>query len=324
MVKLKTFLFFTLFLISLLSISVSEGQTYNNHLPLGVIKQYKHGDSVNCVALSPDGKLLASGGEDSTVILWNVTDGSKLKVFTGPSKMVMSTVFSPDGQILASASHDGFVRLWDVASKRRRTTFTHGGWVNSIAFSPDGKMLVSGGEVRDEAVKLWDVDASQNHLIASFLGHNNTVESVTFSSDGKYLASTSRDNTVKIWDVPNQQLQRNLTKHKNIVYSVAFHLMDKDSQPVVEITPSNCGTYLLEKILTSLMLVKTVTNNVPYDVPYNQNHWRFRPMENTSQPPAAITILGCGTSIIITMLQHSEDIPMQYFLLTSLLMVDNL
>ena len=99
----------------------------------------------------------------------------------------MSVAFSPDGEFLASASLDGFVRLYNVALKSRIDDFLHGGWVNSIAFSPDGKMLVSGGEVRDEAVKLWDVDASQNHLIASFPGHNNTVESVTFSSDGNTL-----------------------------------------------------------------------------------------------------------------------------------------
>ena len=218
----KIFLFCPILLIYLFSLNVSYGQSPDDSLPAGVIEQFKHGDSVYSVALSPDGKLLASAGENNVVILWNVADGKKRKVFTGPSDSVMCIVFSPDGQLLASASLDGFVRLWNVLSERRRKTFAHGGWVKSVAFSPDGKTLVSGGEDRDGSVMLWDVDASQNPLITPFPGHSGTVESVAFSPDGQFLASTSRDNTVKLWDVASLQLRKNLTTHNNVVYEVAF------------------------------------------------------------------------------------------------------
>ena len=215
-------LFYTILLIFLVSLNGSYGQLLDDSLPAGVIKQFKHGDSVYSVAISPDGKLLASSGHNNEVILWNIADRKKRKVFTGPSDSVMSVVFSPDGKLLASASLDGFVRLWDVVSRSRHKTFSHGGWVKSVAFSADGKTLASGGGDQDGSVMLWDVNASQNHHITTFPGHNGIVESVAFSTDRRMFATASRDRTVKIWDIPNQQMHKNLTKHVNVVCAAAF------------------------------------------------------------------------------------------------------
>ena len=215
-------LFYTILLIFLVSLNGSYGQLLDDSLPAGVIKQFKHGDSVYSVAISPDGKLLASSGHNNEVILWNIADRKKRKVFTGPSDSVMSVVFSPDGKLLASASLDGFVRLWDVVSRSRHKTFSHGGWVKSVAFSADGKTLASGGGDQNGSVMLWDVNASQNHHITTFPGHNGIVESVAFSTDRRMFATASRDRTVKLWDIPNQQMHKNLTKHVNVVCAAAF------------------------------------------------------------------------------------------------------
>ncbi len=222
MKKHNNSLFYTILLIFLVSLNGSYGQLLDDSLPAGVIKQFKHGDSVYSVAISPDGKLLASSGHNNEVILWNIADRKKRKVFTGPSDSVMSVVFSPDGKLLASASLDGFVRLWDVVSRSRRKTFSHGGWVKSVAFSADGKTLASGGGDQDGSVMLWDVNASHNHHITTFPGHNGIVESVAFSTDRRMFATASRDRTVKIWDIPNQQMHKNLTKHVNVVCAAAF------------------------------------------------------------------------------------------------------
>ena len=222
MKKHNNSLFYTILLIFLVSLNGSYGQLLDDRLPAGVIEQFKHGDSVYSVAISPDGKLLASSGHNNEVILWNIADRKKRKVFTGPSDSVMSVVFSPDGKLLASASLDGFVRLWDVASESRHKTFSHGGWVKSVAFSADGKTLASGGGDQNGSVMLWDVNASQNHHITTFPGHNGIVESVAFSSDRRMFATASRDRTVKIWDIPNQQMHKNLTKHVNVVCAAAF------------------------------------------------------------------------------------------------------
>ena len=222
MKKHNNSLFYTILLIFLVSLNGSYGQLLDDSLPAGVIEQFKHGDSVYSVAISPDGKLLASSGHNNEVILWNIADRKKRKVFTGPSDSVMSVVFSPDGKLLASASLDGFVRLWDVVSRSRHKTFSHGGWVKSVAFSADGKTLASGGGDQDGSVMLWDVNASQNHHITTFPGHNGIVESVAFSTDRRMFATASRDRTVKLWDIPNQQMHKNLTKHVNVVCAVAF------------------------------------------------------------------------------------------------------
>ncbi len=218
----KFFMFSTLLVLCLASVSVLEGQVSTRDLPAGAIKRFTQGVSVYTVAFSPDGQRLASGGNNNEAILWNVANRNEPTDFRGHTKSVMSVVFSPDGKYLATASHDGFVRLWNVSSKRRYTTFTHThtGWAKSVAFSPDGKRLASGGGNQTGSVMLWDV--SRDQRVTAMAGHTGIVESVAFSPDGRLLASASRDKTVKLWDVENQRVRQTLTKHENVVYAVAF------------------------------------------------------------------------------------------------------
>ena len=221
----KTTLIFFILLIYLLSTNISYTQTFNYNLPSGAIKRFEQGGAVYTVAFSPDGSLLASGGRESKVVVWNIGNQMKPKVFRGHTKSVMSVVFSPDGQLLASASHDGYVRLWNVSSKRTLQPLFHDGWVRSVAFSPDGKTLVSGGGDQVGSITLWDT--SNNNRIVDFPGHRELVESIEFSPDGQMFVSTSRDGTVKIWDIARRRVLKSLTehrnvKHRNVVYAVAF------------------------------------------------------------------------------------------------------
>ena len=170
-------------------------------------------DPVRSVSFSPDG-ILASGGWDRTVKLWNVE--TQRDFATLPHlNTVESVAFSSDG-ILASGS-SGTVKLWDVATQQNIATLPeHGNHVSSVAFSPDGKTLASGRS--DGMVKLWNVTTQQDFAT---LPHGvDHVLSVSFSLDG-ILASGGDDGMVKLWDVATQQNITTLT-HGDPVLFVAF------------------------------------------------------------------------------------------------------
>jgi len=188
----------------------------NSHT-LGVLTG--HTDAVTSVAFSPDGKLLASGSQDDTVILWDVSSGQEVRTLKD-THAVSSVAFSPDGKLLASGSRDDTVMLWDVASGQEVRTLTgHTDTVTSVAFSPDGKLLASGSQ--DDTVMLWDVASGQE--VRTLTGHTDHVTSVAFSPDGKLLASGSQDDTVILWDVASgQEVRTLLTGHTHAVSSVAF------------------------------------------------------------------------------------------------------
>src|SRR4051794_7460144 len=104
-----------------------------------------HTAAVTCVAASPDGKTLASGSWDKTVILWDVAAGKERATLTGHTAVVHAVAFSPDGKTLASGSQDKAVILWDVAKGRELATLKgHAFEVHAVAFRPDGKTLASG------------------------------------------------------------------------------------------------------------------------------------------------------------------------------------
>ena len=180
-----------------------------------------HQDEVFSVAFSPDGKTLASGGRDKTIILWDVKSYQpKGQPFTGHSASVTSVVFSPDGSVLASGSTDKTVILWDIESHQPIGQLDgHKEAVKSVAFSPDGKLLASSSE--DKTIFLWDVESRQQ-IGLPLTGHEGIVYSVAFSPDGKLLASGSEDKTIILWDVESHQPIGQFTGHEGSITSIAF------------------------------------------------------------------------------------------------------
>ena len=179
-----------------------------------------HEHWVNSVSFPSAGTLLASGSFDNAIRLWDVANRRNIATFAGHRSWIWSVSLSPDGALLASGSSDGTIKLWDVASRRNIATLTGSSSalaaVLSVAFSPDGTMLVSGS---DGAIKLWDVASRQE--IAT-LGHADWIWSASFSLDGALLASGSSDGTIKLWDVANRQEIATLEGHTKWVQSVAF------------------------------------------------------------------------------------------------------
>jgi WD40 repeat protein/energy-coupling factor transporter ATP-binding protein EcfA2 len=199
------------------------------------LRQYLAGstDRVNTVAFSPDGKTLASGSGDNTIILWDVATGQPIgQPLRGHTSSVLTVAFSPDGETLASGSCEnnneilncrkGKIILWDVATGQPigQPLTGHAGGVSSVAFSPDGKTLASGSY--DKTIILWDM-ATGHPIGLPLTGHTDVVTSVAFSPDGKTLASGSYDHTIILWDAGTRQpIGQPLTGHTDIVNSVAF------------------------------------------------------------------------------------------------------
>ena len=212
-----------------------------------------HEWGMHSMALSPDGDTLASGSEDSTIRLWDMHTGEHKKTLSGHTDRVYSVAFSTDGKTLASGSDDNTVRLWSVdTGETQRILTAHAGefegvdnghssveGVKSVAFSPDGETLASGGG--DNVIHLWAIGTGKRKM--TLVGHTHWVFSLAFSPDGKTLASGSVDSDIRLWDPHTGQPKKTLTGHGDWVRSIAF---SSDGKTLV--SGSDDGSVLLWKI----------------------------------------------------------------------------
>ena len=175
-----------------------------------------HTDSITSIAFSPDGVILASGSWDKTVRLWDVETGAHKRTLTAHTQGISNVRFSPNGGTFVSSSfNENKVILWDVSTWQRKAAVDTD--INRFALSPDSSTLAT-ANWRGE-LNLWDV-ASGTHK-AEFLGHLSNISSVTFSPDGKTLASGGRGK-LYLWDIASGARKLSITGHTNGFYSIAF------------------------------------------------------------------------------------------------------
>ena len=166
-----------------------------------------HTGTVRGVAISPDGKTVASASDDSTIGLWSTATGDATRApLTGHTKGVMAVAYSPDGRYLASGGEDGQVRLWDVSAGYSSSVLYQGSaWVYTLAFSPDGRSLAA--SFADQSVMVWSMpDRSVACPDINGRAEYQTFAEVAFSPDGRHLAVGTQltggsPGALGLWDV---------------------------------------------------------------------------------------------------------------------------
>ena len=177
--------------------------------------KFEHGDRVDSVAWSPDGKKVATASWDKTCRIFDVESKREDAKFEHGDE-VRSVAWSPDGKKVATASLDKTCRIFDVESQIEDAKFEHGDRVDSVAWSPDGKKVATASW--DKTCRIFDVESYTED--AKF-EHGNWVDSVAWSPDGKKVATASHDKTCRIFDVESQ-IEDAKFEHGNMVYSVAW------------------------------------------------------------------------------------------------------
>ena len=184
-----------------------------------------HRDMIYALAISPDGKTLATGSYDQKIKLWNVADGVERKTLSGHNGAVYGLAFRPDGKLLASASADRTVKLWDVVSGERRDTLSQPGKEQfAVAWSADGKRLAAAGA--DNRIRVWSVSAdakeTTNPLVAAKFAHEQAILRLVWSADGAAMISSAQDGTVRVWDAAEVKERVLLEKQPDWPTALAF------------------------------------------------------------------------------------------------------
>jgi roadblock/LC7 domain-containing protein len=176
------------------------GPAHSDPLPegararLGTLRQ-RGANALQCLAFSPDGKLLAGGGPNTSLILWDVATGREVHRLTTEDMGALACAFAPDGNLLA-ASTGRTIHLWDPATGQEVRSFKGDELSQALAFAPDGKLLAS---AESGAIRLWGLGTGNS--LRRLAGSQEEIHQLLFSPDGKVLATGGSPALICLWDV---------------------------------------------------------------------------------------------------------------------------
>ena len=182
----------------------------------------KNTGAMASIAFGPDGKLLATGGSDGTISLWDVESGSESKLETGikHTHPAYEIAFSPDGSLMVTCGPSAFL-IWDVQKQKclKRIEVNRNISCGCVAFSQDGTRLAAG--FLDGNVEV--LDTQDWHVLKRMDAHLGYVSSVAFSPGGKRMATAGGDHLLKVWDVQTWAEVKRLAGHTDRISSIAFN-----------------------------------------------------------------------------------------------------
>lgn len=214
---------------------------------------------IYAVAFTPDAKVLVTGCFDGTVTLWDIEKNTEQRSFTVPGEMVTGVAVSANGRWLAISTREGLVQLRDLTSLEVRHNLEGSAVpgarvrvVEAIAFSPDGKLLLTGSW--DRTLRLWNVETGQK--VREYAGTESPIHSAAFSADGTLLVVGNSRGVLLVWDVERDTWKMKLDDRSYRCFGISFspngqqlacanwggeaHIWDLETRSVIkELLPKN-------------------------------------------------------------------------------------